>query len=261
MKYPYSASSSIAALCVLFMQPAYALQADVWIDLSNPQITYTDLSASDGITPNLTLSNFQIGASVWEYAGYFQTVDGGGQSSTQWPVTLNFTYTTTTPPGATGTAGWSQGIGTAALAGHVDGGHMLAASGFYSSFSLTPNSEVQFSFPGRVTLNATGHDNLRIAYANLQGYFQPPDNVVQGLDYLHLESWPGFHDLSRNLVLTLTNTGEQALTGQLNITGQVDIVSTAPIPEPETWAMLLAGLGLVGLQAIRSKGFQRPYQH
>ena len=246
MKHLDSARWGIASLCILFMQSAQALQANVWIDLSNPQITYTDLSASDGITPNLTLSDFQIGASVWEFAGYWQTVDGGGQSSTQWPVTLNYTYTTTTPPGAAGTAGWSQGIGAASLTGYVDAGHVLAASGFYANISLTPKSEVQFSFPGSVILDTTGHDNQRIAYANLQGYFQPPDNVVQGLDYLHAESWPGDHVLSRNLVLTLANTGEQVMQGRLNIVGQVDIVSTAPIPEPETWAMLLTGLGLLG---------------
>ena len=133
-------------------QPAYALGGTSWFDLSNPQITYTDLNTTDGVTPLLTLratdyaGGPQTSASVWEFAGYWTTVDGGGNSSS-WPNNTSFSYTTTTFPGAVGTASWSDGIGFATLDGHVDGGRMISAAGFSSGFSLTPNSTVEFRIP------------------------------------------------------------------------------------------------------------------
>lgn len=252
MNHLHSIRWGLASLCVMAMQPAHALQATAWIDLSSPLITYTDLDQSDGIAPAFTVSGIQFGVSVWEYAGYSQTLDGRNDTSNQWPGVLNVAYTTTHPPGATGEAGWSAaGIGSAILTGHVDGGHMNAGAGFYAAISLTPMSSVQFSFPGHLTLDATGHDNLRQAYATLQGYVQTPDYAVPTQDYLRLESWFGNGDLSRDVVLTLTNPGTEVFQGTLSITGAVDTVSTAP--EPETWAMLLAGLGLVGW-AARQRG-------
>lgn len=45
------------------------------------------------------------------------------------------------------------------------------------------------------------------------------------------------------------------------ITGDNLTWGAVMVPEPETWAMLLTGLGLVGLQTIRGKAFRLPHQH
>ena len=49
------------------------------------------------------------------------------------------------------------------------------------------------------------------------------------------------------LALTITNNGNSALTGSFNAGTYVDV--SAPVPEPETWLLLLAGAGIVGFTA------------
>lgn len=51
------------------------------------------------------------------------------------------------------------------------------------------------------------------------------------------------------LALTITNDGDSALRGSLNAGSYV--VVSPPVPEPETWLLLLAGAGMVGLTASK----------
>jgi len=53
------------------------------------------------------------------------------------------------------------------------------------------------------------------------------------------------------LALTITNNGDSALRGSLNAGSYVAV--SAPIPEPETWLLLLAGVGIVGFTARKRK--------
>lgn len=188
-------------------QPAYALGGTAWFDLGNSQLTYTDLNTTDGVTPLLTLratdyaGGPQISASAWEFAGYWTTVNGGGNSSS-WPGDVSFSYTTATPPSAVGTASLSNGIGFVTLDGHVDGGRMYSSAGFSSGFSLTPYSTVEFRMSARVTVDSTGSDDQHQAYADVYGYFQLLDNSTVW-DQLRLTHWDGTGTLERDFVLTL----------------------------------------------------------
>lgn len=58
-------------------------------------------------------------------------------------------------------------------------------------------------------------------------------------------------DLTSMLMATTSGTGNFALVEQ-KYAGL--IIHTTPVPEVETWAMMLAGLGLVGLQLRRRSG-------
>jgi hypothetical protein len=52
------------------------------------------------------------------------------------------------------------------------------------------------------------------------------------------------------IYLAIANEGD----GNTAATGMSTVLySLAPVPEPETWAMLLGGLGLLGLRARREK--------
>jgi hypothetical protein len=49
--------------------------------------------------------------------------------------------------------------------------------------------------------------------------------------------------------MTITNNSDATLLGRLNAGTYVDL--SPPIPEPETWLMLLAGAGIVGAASRR----------
>ncbi len=53
------------------------------------------------------------------------------------------------------------------------------------------------------------------------------------------------------LALTITNSGDSALSGTLSAGSYVAV--SAPVPEPETWLLLLAGAGIVGFTARKRR--------
>lgn len=57
------------------------------------------------------------------------------------------------------------------------------------------------------------------------------------------------------LSLTITNNGDSALRGSLNAGSYVAV--SAPVPEPETWLLLLAGAGIVGFTARKPHPSER----
>jgi hypothetical protein len=60
----------------------------------------------------------------------------------------------------------------------------------------------------------------------------------------------------RHNVISFSNKGNTSLNGIVNSYAQTyigDYGSTAPVPEPETYAMMLGGLALLGVVARRRK--------
>lgn len=77
------------------------------------------------------------------------------------------------------------------------------------------------------------------------------DNLIQDLDATpgssaNIKVGSGIFPVGNDYYFTISGNANGMFGGQY-----VFAVTTLPIPEPETWAMLLAGLGLVGLQLRR----------
>lgn len=250
----YLIALALALLGLLTTRPASALQATAWIDMSAPAITVTDLNPGDGIAPVFALSNLQSSASVFWYKYYWTTLGGDVNSSSDWTSDLSATYAT---PGATGNAAWTNSLGTTAVSGYDDDRRLHAGIGRFADFTLTGNTQVDIWIPVGLTLDATGHDAYRQAYANTQlvVWSLDPDFGSTVYDYLRLESWFGNGDLSGTLHVTFTNLGVPDLSGYVAADAFSDTMSSAPVPEtvPGPSTMLLLGLGLIGLVGVRRR--------
>jgi hypothetical protein len=130
------------------------------------------------------------------------------------------------------------------------GGFGFASAGRYGDFSLTPGTLVLFTV--HVDLEATGNENNQ-AYANMNVW--GPDALNTGGNQsanssLSAGAWSPANQVSGTLSTSFVNLSNANMTGGINVFGEVQGY-TAPIPEPETYALLLAGLGLVGWMARR----------
>ena len=135
------------------------------------------------------------------------------------------------------------------------------ASAFWSrNFSLDAHSSITFSGLARVGITSdstppstvtTFDSNASFASLSLGDLFGRVRTTI-GASIWGLSS--GLSDIfsysagpNGLLALTITNNGDSALQGSLNAGTYVDV--TPPIPEPETWLLLLAGAGIVGFTA------------
>jgi hypothetical protein len=94
-------------------------------------------------------------------------------------------------------------------------------------------------------LTAEIFDSNNTHYASFVAQVGNPDLLVLPLgSYFGVDSY----------TLKIGGTATGALGGAYTIAAV-----TAPVPEPETWAMLLAGMGLVGLRALqKAKASSQP---
>jgi len=130
------------------------------------------------------------------------------------------------------------------------------------SFSLDPHSS--FTFSGLATLGINGHWNPLAATTTFNSDGSYASLTLGDLDDLfgrvrttiaaEIGNIGGLSDIFSYsvgpgglLALTMTNNSDAALHGILYAGSSVDV--SAPIPEPETWLLLLAGAGIVGFTA------------
>lgn len=136
------------------------------------------------------------------------------------------------------------------------------------SFTLSPFTKVVFE--ADVSLSAsTTHGGAAFEFANLRSWLrtwdenQPPGAAPQSsLDEASIyvkSAWNGSQyvpdsgSLGDTLSVSFVNGSASALDGKLRGNFEMTGYSPAPVPEPETWALLLAGLGIVGGIARRRR--------
>lgn len=118
------------------------------------------------------------------------------------------------------------------------------------AFILSPNTALHISGLTEVSLSGAHPEKISNAFVWLRGELSGDDDPVSRVEILHsARTDPG----SRNLYAVL-QSGDAWTTGRilLNVNAGVNY-PLVPVPEPSTYAMLLAGLGLLGWHARRSR--------
>ncbi|WP_162251391.1 PEP-CTERM sorting domain-containing protein [Massilia sp. Root418] len=189
-----------------------------------------DLDPADGITPAISYdSQTWVEAFVGVYTRTEYHEDFRISYGTLIGAYDSGGAVTTVEPGSMSSEAQSWGIDTLAYSRGAQG----------LSFWLTPNTAAVFTAEVALALERESGDTA-LAWLGMSG------NVWEGPSFtseLHAPATPLSYAASSTLNGTLESGGSLAM-GQLNLWTQASLLTAAPVPEPASWAMLLAGLGL-----------------
>jgi hypothetical protein len=245
-------------------------------EIGNLRITLYDLNPNDGIAPGFSFLPGAISivaAGVDDYANaqfLFDRADGVASFD---PVAVQSTSPLGDARASVTGDGSAEGVVATAQAraqgfgGNVDTWVQAEALPVLGGFSLTPWTAVRFEADTVVTATTTvGCDDRcwwyevmyasaslgvevdgpvreqHIAYRDAQARYAPLGNGVFGGETV---------DNSGLLGLTFANASALETQANFYMSAFVSGASPFPVPEPGTWALMLAGLGTFGLIASR----------
>ncbi|WP_296001605.1 PEP-CTERM sorting domain-containing protein [Rugamonas sp.] len=277
---------TLAAACLAAAVGPVFANANSSVGLNNLVITVAALNPTDGSTPSLTFDPITSYERI-ENSSYGDPYQGTiinrystpQQSLLAYQVNGDWSSSGASILRANNAAGFSavsaQGVAGSGLDGY--GSFHVAAdvNQYLTSFTLSAHSEVTFTVDAAMQTKTTMGYNLdadqgEYAYThavlNVFGqigdvyendldehmldstYYVRDDNTTTGVS----DSWNG------KLSITYVNWGSTATTAQLQTYVVADGQSATwdgvtPVPEPETYAMMLGGLALIGVLGRRSR--------
>lgn len=257
------------------------------------QVQLIDLNPLDGVTSTITfgsgISTYNYG---YTYSNNGADVSNSPSLSGSGSVNANTANASISQSFIGGTASSLQGA-TVSTSGQASGSSTGAQSYYYgyitapnySSFTLSANTAVVFSALGTASAQTTvGYDavNYRYEYASSNvslgvngtgpigntGNQSSSDSLSSSASHTYQSSydpvtgaWTGYtyvgQQASNSSVLSVSfmnfSSGDKSGTiyAQAYVNGYSNIA--AAVPEPETYAMLLAGLGVIGAVARRRR--------
>ena len=271
--------------CVMLMLalglPAPPVLAQVQVDAqaSGLRHTLTDLAPGDAVAPELRLSTVfapevrgGLRVFLWDFPHLhddYQVMQGPGK------VVLEQEWGTAIRSRASFEAGGSpvmaMSIGVQPHDQNIALMDVTVDGGWYG-FSLSPHTSVSFAFDASLRLSMAPElpdshwRGEAAAYLTLladdpdTGYFSDGDQLV---------AWVGQSDHGPSrlqdgkdglLTVTYTNSSDAWVSGDLfhRLAASALVYNdiAPPVPEPSTWAMLVAGAALLGV--LRRQGRRRP---
>lgn len=152
--------------------------------------------------------------------------------------------------------------GTVMTAGFTSGGFILGSAGLYDTimFSGPPNSvaRVRLVSLGQLAVTGSGNALAALAIYNLDQETQIFSavtllNSTGGSQFRNVRFAPSFTMPANSTFAFQLGVRGTALDGPGSFFAILDpVISISAIPEPESWALLIAGFGLVGA-AIRRR--------
>lgn len=238
-------SALVLALAGLTGNAVAAISASAHIDFSSFSYQITDLDPNDNVTPTLTFSDGMSWAEIYANNGknplFGQWEDGLTSGSN-----ISGSSNGANVQNSDSTLHADATLGTPSHDLH----QLSAYTTKLTQFSLNGPASVVFTL--HYTLTADDADTsdvlTTLASANLNGnvYFDDKSDSFFGTQQALASG-----SQSGVLQTSFSNQGSSAY-GYLQATASVDIGDhTAPVPEPETYLMLLAGLGVVAYATRR----------
>lgn len=257
-----------------FAPAAFAQSANSTVTFSNFHYTLTDLTPDDGIAPSaaFTFLNyaFVLGSNPGSNDRTFNQNDVVTESAAVSAPGYNISASTTAGTGLQHLNGSSAtASGSAIISGeeppYSDGTQISAYSAstilYNGSFTLAPGSQITFYADVHTFASSdTGTTNDK-SFARAIGWF----SGSAGYDYFSTSVQANAthnndfglktDEKTEALQVTFSNHDFNPLTGYFNLRGDISgsAVNMLPVPEPSTYAMFLAGLGLIGFAKRRRK--------
>jgi hypothetical protein len=173
----------------------------------------------------------------------FDSISNVGSGSS-W--TLGFEFLANADLTVTKLGSWTQGVGTTPVTvGLWDASGNLLAS---ASVTTSSTTDGQFSFTDISAVSLTAGQNYYVGSIGYTYYGWAPVNAASGAEITYVQdAW-----VSGGTTLAFPSSTEGFTTlGTSGFYGANLEYITAAVPEPSTYAMLLAGLGLIGFAARR----------
>lgn len=246
---PLKTITLVAAVsAALAAAPAFAVTASSSASASLGAFSYSllDLDTSDGINTSISFSSAV--SAPFATATYLELPANSYQTTTD---TSGATTVTVSTASSLATATISTTLSAAGSTSPVSGnyGSFYAAASVPGSsgisFTVTANTQVTFSALATVYAYTEG-TTATSSYASAAARFDIADYGGGSLS----TSTSSPATLQQLLSFTLINSTATTFSGLLSAS-VVAVGSVSAVPEPETWALMLAGFGLLSAVARR----------
>lgn len=219
----------IAGVLLSAVLPGAAMAAQGSFAISGVAVNLIDLDTTDGVTPSITFHGERGGSGIsvqykpgnqyiWDYHDSFGTVN----NSSQWAIV-------------------ESGVGSKSLnlaAEMLDANASAESSAYFeTNFTVSKNTLAIFSLPYTFSLTKSSNEFLENKFnfsASVPGSFFNTDYTFK-------------RGQVSSTLFGEVNTGSNAAEGYFHMSASIFASGSGapPVPEPGTYAMLLAGLGAI----------------